>query len=75
MFKINKLNNDYIETQEIKEENFQLYIYSIISINPLINEDKINTILKIKIERIIILFSFLTVICLCFFFIILTKFY
>ena len=70
MFKINKLNSDYIETQETKEENFQLYIYSIISINPFINNDKINTILKIKIKRVIILFSFFTIICLCFFFII-----
>ena len=67
LFNISNLNDDFLEIKSDKiEENFDFYIYSIISTNPYINNEKINLILKIKIERTIILFIFLTIIIICF---------
>ena len=67
LFNISNLNDDFLEIKtDVIEENFDFYIYSIISTNPYINNQKINLILKIKIERTIILFIFLTMIIICF---------
>ena len=64
---IGVLNDDYIES--IGQENLDLniYIYSIISTNPYYNNKVISTILRIKLERTIILFFFLTLIIIIFF--------
>ena len=64
-FTIRKINSDYLETTDILEKNLELFIYSIISTNPKINRDKLLEIIKIKKERVILLFTFLTVIILC----------
>ena len=66
-FEIKELNNDYIEKNKILSKNLDIYIYSIISTNPKINNEKIMKIINIKIERVILLFTFLTFIILCFY--------
>ena len=68
IFKLNKLNEDYIETGRYIEDYFRLYIFSVISTNPKSNGNKIFAILKIKLIRTIILFAFLTMIILSLFF-------
>ena len=66
-FSIHKINHHFLETNIDVEGNTELYIYSIISTNPEINRQKILSIIYIKIERVILLFTFLTVIILCFY--------
>ena len=71
-FEINALNPDFIETEHTIQRNIELYIYSIIKTNPKLNEEKIMKIINIKIERVILLFTFLTVIILCFYLLIIS---
>ena len=60
-FEIHKLDENYIEKKEdVLEETFDLYIFSIIAINPNINEQKMLKIINIKIKRVLLLFTFLT---------------
>ena len=66
-FEINTLNEDYIETNITLGKNIEIYIYSIIQTNPKINQEKMMKIINIKIERVVLLFTFLTIIILCFY--------
>ena len=66
-FQVNKLNEDYLETQDDIGTNFNLYIFSILSTNPATNHLRIGTILNIKLIRTITLFFFSTIILICFF--------
>ena len=66
-FEIKKINEDMLETTDSMERNLDLFIYSIISTNPSINNNKIMKIINIKIERVILLFTFFTLIILSFF--------
>ena len=73
VFNINKLNEDYIEVEGNVDINFDLFIFSVISTNPKLNNNKINTILKIKLIRTIILFLFITIIILVFFILLINQ--
>ena len=64
---INKVNEDFIETNEINSENYGLFIYTIISTNPEINRNVIKTILLIKLIRLICYYFFVTFIIFSFF--------
>ena len=66
-FEINTLNEDYLETSMTLGRNIEIYIYSIIQTNPKLNKEKMMKIINIKIERVVLLFTFLTVIILCFY--------
>ena len=66
-FSINKLDEDYLEGEQIIDNDLDLYIYSIIATNPQINNKKMLKIINIKIERVILLFTFLTIIIMCFY--------
>ena len=66
-FSINKLDNNYLEGEQILDNDLDLYIYSIIATNPNINQAKMLRIINIKIERVILLFTFLSVIIMCFY--------
>ena len=61
------LNDDYIESVDTANLDLNIYIYSIISTNPYLNNRLITIILRLKIERTIILFFFLTFIIIIFF--------
>ena len=67
IYTIQILSEDYLETIRATEKNLNVYVFSILSINPEYNNQLISTIIRIKIERTIILFFFLTVIVLSFF--------
>jgi len=67
IFNANKLNEDYLETQEDIETNFNIYIFSILSTNPASINYKISIILNIKLVRTIVLFFSSTIILICFF--------
>ena len=73
VFNINKLNEDYIEIEGNIDINFKLFIFSVISTNPKLNNNKIDTILKIKLIRTIILFLFITIIILVFFILLINQ--
>jgi len=66
-FKVNKLNEDYLETQEDIGTNFNMYIFSILSTNPSSNHLKIAIILNLKLIRTIVLYFFITIILISFF--------
>ena len=66
-FSINKLDDNYLEGEQIIDNDLDLYIYSIIATNPNINQAKMLRIINIKIERVILLFTFLTIIIMCFY--------
>ena len=67
LFNIYGLNEDYLEeTGNLLPKSFGVHFYSIISKNKILNEKKITTILKIKIERTISLFFSLTIITIFF---------
>ena len=66
-FEIRQVNEDMLETLDPMDKNLDLYIYSIISTNPTINREKLMKIINIKIERSILLFTFLTIIILSFY--------
>ena len=66
-YEIRDLDEDYLEMNQTFERNLDVYIYSIIATNPKLNKDKLLKIINIKIERLIILFTFLTLIILCFY--------
>lgn len=67
IFNANKLNEDYLETQEDIETNFNIYIFSILSTNPASINYKISIILNIKLVRTIVLFFSSIIILICFF--------
>ena len=68
IYKYHLLDDAFLEKDETIVENLNdLFIFSIISTNPKLNKDKINSILNSKIERIIIFYFFITVIIFCFF--------
>jgi len=48
------LDENYIEYDKPIKNNIELYIYSVISANPKLNEDKLKTILKIKMIRLLL---------------------
>ena len=56
-FTINELSYNYGEIPNPLEKHINLYIYSIISTNPKLNEEKLSAIMKIKMIRIILLFT------------------
>ena len=67
LFRFYNLDNNFLEMKDdLNKNNFNFYIYSMISTNPFINKQKINTILKIKVQRTIILFFFFTLVIVCF---------
>jgi hypothetical protein len=66
-FTIHKINPHFLETSDTVDRDLELYIYSIISTNPKTNKDKLGNIIRIKIERVVLLFTFLTAIILCFY--------
>ena len=68
---VSPLNEDFLERTFSMEININITSYAIISINPDYNHKLITTILRIKIERTIILFFFLTIIIMCFYILIL----
>ena len=67
IFNVNKLNEDYLETQEDIGTNFNIYIFSILSTNPASINLKISIILNIKLARIIVLFFCFTMIFVSFY--------
>jgi len=67
MFDVYRINEDYLETREEIGTNLNMYIFSILSINPASNHLKIATILKLKLMRTIALFFLSTIILICFF--------
>ena len=71
-FEIRQVNEDMLETEESVDKNMDLYIYSIISTNPKINREKLMKIINIKIERVILLFTFFTIIILAFYLLLLS---
>jgi len=66
-FKVNKMNEDYLEMDDDIGANFNMYIFTILSTNPASNNLKIVTILKFKLMRTISLFFFSTMILVAFF--------
>ena len=64
---LNKINDDIIETNEVVSDNFDLFLYSIISTNPKMNKEDIHTILLIKIIRVTALYILMTLIIVFFF--------
>ena len=65
-FEIRSLSKDFIEEGTTDNNDIiDIYIYSIIATNPNINKEKMKKIINIKIERVILLFTFLTSIILC----------
>ena len=56
-FIINELTNNFIELPNPIENHIDLYIYAIISTNPKLNEEKLSAIMKIKMIRIILLYT------------------
>ena len=70
---VSPLNEDFIEITFLRQTiNSNIISFSIISINPYYNNNLISTILRIKIERTIILFFFLTVIIMSLFIILIS---
>ena len=65
-FVINQLDEDLIEINETRSDNYALHIFSIISTNPKTNEKDIKIFLKIKIFRIISFYVCFTLIIFCF---------
>ena len=55
-FEIKLLDPNYIEFGNSIRKNIDIYIYSIISINPKLNKEKLTTIIKIKTVRILIFY-------------------
>ena len=55
-FETKLLNENYLEYGKSLRKSIDIYIYSIISTNPKINKDNISIIIKIKTERILILY-------------------
>ena len=66
-YEIYNINDDIAETYRISTRKLDIYIYSIIATNPKLNKEKLMKIINIKIERLIILFTFLTLIILSFY--------
>ena len=64
---MNKLNEEFIETPENVSNHYDLFIYSVITTNSKINEDNINTIMRIKLLRITFFYILLGFISFCFF--------
>ena len=64
---VNKVNKEYLETQDEVETDLNIFIFSILSTNPSSNREKIFTILNIKLVRTIVLFFFITTIIISFF--------
>ena len=56
-FTINELSYNYGEIPNPLEKHLNLYIFSIISTNPKLNEEKLSAIMKIKMIRIILLYT------------------
>ena len=63
--RLNKLNEDFVETNNISIADHKLFIYSIIYINPKINRIVIGAILKYKIIRIIFFYLLMTLVIIC----------
>ena len=55
-FEIKLLNPNYIEFGNSIRKNIDIYIYSIISINPKLNKEKLTSIIKIKTVRILLFY-------------------
>ena len=68
-FSFNKLNEDFIEGEDVIDNDFKIFIFSVIASNPKSNKSKIIKIVRIKLIRTLILFIFLTIIILSVFFI------
>ena len=64
---IKKINENFLEIEDELNGEINIYVYSIIATNPYSNNYLISTILRIKLERTIFFFSFLTIIIMCFF--------
>ena len=63
----NKLNEDFIEGEDVIDNDFKIFIFSIIGIYSKLNKSKIMRFLMIKLARTVILFLFLTIIILSIF--------
>ena len=61
------LDENYIEYDKPIKNNIELYIYSVISANPKLNEDKLKTILKIKMIRLLLFYTLMSFIVLSFY--------
>ena len=66
-FNIRLLDENYLETDFSIRKNIDMYIYAIISTNPKINEEKILTIIRLKRIRLILFYSLMSFIVLCFY--------
>ena len=67
IMKINEINEDIVNNDKIKNERYNIYIYSISYTNPKMNEKDIGTLTNIKLIRIILFYFFLTLIFFMFF--------
>lgn len=74
ILKLNKVNENFVETNELSIYEHGLYIYSIIYTNPETNRRDIKSILLIKLIRIIILYLFLIFIIISLLFIFINLF-
>ena len=66
-FETKLLDENFLEYGEPIKKFIDIYIYAIISTNPKLNEDKIVTIVQIKRIRIILFYSLMSFIVLCFY--------
>ena len=73
-FKVNELDYNFAEIPNLLENHINLYIYSIISTNPKLNEDKLSSIMRIKMIRTIILYTLLSFIVLAFYLLFISLF-
>ena len=64
-FEIKLLDENYLEYGEPIKKFIDIYIYSIISTNPKINEEKLVTIVQIKRIRVVLLYTLMSFIVLC----------
>ena len=60
--KINEINEDIVINDIMKDERYDIYVYSITYTNPLKNGKDIESLIKIKLIRIILFYFFFTLI-------------
>ena len=66
-FEIKLLDENYLEIGKPIKRYLDIYIYSIISTNPKLNEEKLVTIARIKRIRIVLFYTLMSFIVLCFY--------
>ena len=66
-FDIKLLDQNFIEYGQPFRRTIDIYIYSIIATNPKLNKDKLSSIIKIKITRLLCFYTLMTFIDFCFY--------